>query len=107
MGDPARRQIGILINDISDRKQAALALQRQIQQEYLLNDINEDIRQSLDLEAVLARAVERSQVVLKSERVVVFRLVGSEEGQVIAESVGSEFAPILGSTIHDPCFSDR
>ncbi|MBD2112335.1 MULTISPECIES: PAS domain S-box protein [Cyanophyceae] len=107
MGDPARRQIGILFNDISDRKQAALALQRQIQQEYLLNDINEDIRQSLDLEAVLARAVERSRVVLESDRVVVFRLVGSEEGQVITESVGSEFAPILGSTIHDPCFSDR
>ncbi|MBD1876687.1 PAS domain S-box protein [Nodosilinea sp. FACHB-131] len=107
VGDPALRQIGILFSDISDRKQVALTLQRQIQQEYLLNDINEDVRQSLDLEAVLVRAVERSRAVLESDRVIVFRFVGSGAGQVIAESVGSEFVSIRSGTIHDLCFSDR
>jgi PAS domain S-box-containing protein len=93
--------------DITERKQATLTLQRQIQQEYLLNDINEDIRQSLDLEAVLARAVERSRAVLESDRVIVFRLMDNGEGKVIAESVGNGFVSILGSVIPGPCFGDR
>ncbi|HSM82562.1 MAG TPA: PAS domain S-box protein, partial [Nodosilinea sp.] len=93
--------------DITDRKQAELTLQQQVKQEYLLNNITEDIRRSLDLEAVLVRAVERSRAVLDSDRVIVFRFVSGGEGQVIAESVGNGFKPILGSTIHDPCFSDR
>ncbi|MBE9111269.1 PAS domain S-box protein [Nodosilinea sp. LEGE 07298] len=93
--------------DITVCKHVAVALQRQVQQEYLLNDITEDIRQSLDLEAVLARAVERSRAMLESDRVIVFRFGGNGEGQVIAESVGHGLRPILASTIHDPCFSDR
>lgn len=100
-------QITVVGQDVSDRKQAELTLRRQIQQEYLLNDITEDIRQSLDLEAVLARAVERSRAVLESDRVIVFRFGGSGEGTVIAESVGNGFRPILATAIYDPCFSDR
>jgi PAS domain S-box-containing protein len=93
--------------DITDRKQAEITLRQQSQQEYLLNDITQDIRQSLDLAAVLARTVERSRVVLQSDRVIVFRLLASGEGEVVAESVGDGFESILATTIYDPCFGDR
>ncbi|MGG6238634.1 response regulator [Nodosilinea sp. AN01ver1] len=58
-------QVTVVGQDISDRKQAELTLQRQIRQAHLLNDITEDICQSLDLEAVLARTVERSRALLE------------------------------------------
>ncbi|PZU98212.1 MAG: hypothetical protein DCF32_19820, partial [Leptolyngbya sp.] len=76
--------------DITERKQAELTLQRQVKQEYLLNNLTEDIRQSLDLEAVLVRAVERSRDVLENDRVIVFRFVGHGEGP---QTAGPEALP--------------
>lgn len=100
------RVVGIA-QDITDLKQAELTLRQQIQQEYLLADIAQDIRQSLDLHEVLSRTVERVRELLNTDRVVLFQFRPDWQGDVIMESVGVEWMPILSTTISDPCFRDR
>jgi len=104
-GEPVRLS-GINL-DISDRKHAELTLRKQIQQEYLLNEIAQDIRRSLNLNQVLASTVHRVRAFLEVDRVVIFRFRPDWQGDVIMESVGPEWTPILSTTIYDPCFHDH
>ncbi|HIK15665.1 MAG TPA: PAS domain S-box protein [Leptolyngbyaceae cyanobacterium M33_DOE_097] len=104
-GEPIRLS-GINL-DISDRKQAELTLQKQIQQEYLLNDIAQEIRRSLNLNDVLSSTVHRVRAFLEVDRVVIFRFRPDWQGDVIMESVEDEWTPILSTTISDPCFRDH
>jgi PAS domain S-box-containing protein len=96
-----------VIRDISTLKQAERSLKKQVQQEYLLADIAQDVRQSLELNQVLARAVGRVREWLECDRVIVFRFRPDWQGDVIMESVGDGWTAILSTTIGDPCFEDR
>jgi PAS domain S-box-containing protein len=95
------------LTDISNRKQAELALQQQLQREQLITDISQDIRRSLSLNNVLSRTVERVRQVLNTDRVIIFRFRPNGQGKVISESVGATWIPILSTIIADPCFNDR
>ncbi|MEB3291796.1 MAG: PAS domain-containing protein, partial [Synechococcales bacterium] len=93
--------------DITDRKQAELTVQKQIQQEYLLNDIAQEIRRSLNLNQVLSSTVQRVRAFLETDRVIIFRFNPDWAGEVIMESVGEAWTPILSTAVSDPCFRDR
>lgn len=107
IGAPENRQVAILFNDITDRKDAENTLQQQIRQEYLLNDIAQEIRQSLDLHHVLHTAVNRVREWLDCDRVVIFRFQPNWTGTVVMESVGDGWLALQTMTITDPCFDDR
>jgi PAS domain S-box-containing protein len=100
-------QVTTVAVDISDRKQAELALQQQIQQEQLLADISRDISQSLDLNHVLSRTVNRVRALLAADRVLIFRFRPDWQGDVIMESVSDQWSTILATTIVDPCLEER
>jgi PAS domain S-box-containing protein len=100
------RHLSNMVN-ISQRKQVQLTLQRQILREQIIIDISQDIRRSLELHEVLSRTVERVREVLNTDRVIVFRFRPDWQGDVISESVGADWTPILYTTISDPCFDDR
>jgi PAS domain S-box-containing protein len=93
--------------DITDLKQAELSLQQQIRQEHLLADIAQDIRNSLHLDKVLFRTVQRVREWLHTDRVIIFRFRPDWQGDVITESVGADWPSILSTTIYDPCFNER
>ncbi|HEY9648262.1 MAG TPA: PAS domain S-box protein [Chroococcidiopsis sp.] len=105
LGQPIR-VVGVVF-DITERKQSEFTLQQQIRQEYLLADMAQDIRQSLDLNDVLSRTVERVRQVLDTDRVVFFRFRPDWQGDIIMESVRETWEPLLNTTIFDPCFGDR
>jgi PAS domain S-box-containing protein len=94
-------------HDITERKQAKLKLQQQLSREQLIAEISQDIRRSLELNEVLSRTVERVRDLLTADRVIIFRFHPDWQGEVISESVGAEWTPILSTTISDPCFRDR
>lgn len=99
--------INVVVQDITERKQAELQLQQQIRQEYLLTEIAQEIRQSLDVDEVLSRTVHRVREYLNADRVIIFRFRPNWHGDVITESVRDGWTAILSTTIYDPCFSDR
>jgi PAS domain S-box-containing protein len=65
------------------------------------------IRQSLDLKQALSTAVHQVRHFLATDRVVVLRFRLSWSGMVLVESVGQEWASIMGKIFHDPCFADN
>lgn len=72
-----------LIQDLSDRKTAELALQRQAEREHTLWLITKRIRQTLDLNAILATAVEEVQRHLQVDRTLIFQFTASHAGAIV------------------------
>jgi PAS domain S-box-containing protein len=83
--------------DISDR----VRLRKQTQ---LSAEISQKIRQSLQLDEILATAVEEVQKLLGVDRVLIFRLEPDGSGTVVQEQVLSGYPAVMGSNIVDPCF---
>lgn len=92
--------------DITDRKQAELALQQQLKRERLVNSIQERIRSSLNLEEVLTMAVEEVRHFLSTDRTVIYRFNPDWSGFIAVESVAADTMPILGIDINDSCFRE-
>jgi light-regulated signal transduction histidine kinase (bacteriophytochrome) len=78
---------------------------RQTQRSQLFAEIALKIRQSLQPDEILQTAVAEVQKLLKSDRVIIFRLWSDGSGKVVQESVVNGFPIILGHNIYDPCFS--
>ncbi|MGL5941277.1 MAG: PAS domain S-box protein [Waterburya sp.] len=93
--------------DITERKQAELALQQQIAREHLLAKITQAIHQTLDVEQILQSGVDLVRQFLQTERVIIFHFQPDWSGKVVAESVVMESISILESEITDPCFGER
>lgn len=88
----------------------ALLLEKQraaTQQAQKLNQINAQIRKSLNIQDILTTAVEETRDALGSDRVIVYEFDRQWKGTVIAESVDSQWPKALGAEIADPCFADR
>ncbi|NJM90468.1 MAG: GAF domain-containing protein [Hydrococcus sp. RU_2_2] len=88
-----------------ERRKSEAELVRQTQRSQLFAEIALKIRQSLQPDEILQTAVTEVQKLLKSDRVLIFRLWRDGSGTVVQESVVNGFQAILGQNIHDPCFS--
>ena len=69
-----------------------------------LMEITKKLYTANNVAEVLQIITDKVQKVLNCDRVVVYSLQKPTFGQIIAESVISTLAPILGRTIDDPCF---
>jgi len=90
--------------DVTARKQAEVLRQQQIERERIVNQIAQQVRQSLNLQEILNTTVTEVRQFLQTDRVIVFRLEPDGNGKVVAESVGYEWVSILSTNIYDPCF---
>ncbi|HLO50330.1 MAG TPA: PAS domain S-box protein [Kamptonema sp.] len=93
--------------DITDRKQAEIALQQQLKLEKLMGTILDRIRSSLNLKEILKTAVEQVRQFLQTERTVIYRFNPDWTGVVVVESVESGWMPIIGLDIQDNCFIEQ
>ncbi|WP_019499681.1 response regulator [Pseudanabaena sp. PCC 6802] len=110
-GQPVR-MLGVAF-DISERKQleakrqqAELALQQQLRREQLIADIAGDIRQSLKLNDVLSRTVERIREVLNCDRVFIYRFHADWSGTIAIESVSDRYPAALQAEVEDLYFME-
>ncbi|WNZ43339.1 response regulator [Leptolyngbya boryana CZ1] len=90
--------------DITDRKQAEIALRQQAEKEQLTAAITLRIRQSLDLQEVLQATVDEVRHFLKTDRVLIYQLMSEQQGKVVVESVNSQWTSLLTQDIRDNCF---
>ncbi|MEG4343252.1 PAS domain S-box protein [Microcoleus sp. A003_D6] len=92
--------------DITQSKQAQVALRQQIERERLIAQIQSRIRSSLDLQDILNTTVAEVREFLATDRVLVFRFRPDWNGDVVVESVGEGWIPLKGMGIDDCCFAN-
>jgi PAS domain S-box-containing protein len=84
--------------EITRRRRAEILLQQQTDRERLVNQIAQHIRQSLDLDQVLATTVESVQQLLQADRVLIYRIGDDGTGCAIHETVLAPYPAVLGQT---------
>jgi len=57
-----------------------------------------------DIHDLLQIAIDTVRSLLQTDRVVIYRFLPDQDAVVAAESISSEFRPLLGELIYDPCF---
>ncbi|QFS46146.1 PAS domain S-box protein [Nostoc sphaeroides] len=80
---------------------------QQQEQQKLLGAIALDIRQSLNLQDILATSVQKVRQLLDADRVLLYQFTPQLRGSVVAESVLPQWTPILGVEIEDTCFQEN
>ncbi|HEY9735798.1 MAG TPA: diguanylate cyclase [Trichocoleus sp.] len=82
-------------------------LVKHTEQERLMGAIAYQIRQSLDLDAILDTTAIEVRKFLQVDRVVIYRFKADWSGVVTVESVAPGRLPILYTVIEDPCFREN
>lgn len=75
-----------LVQDLSDRKAAELALERKVEQDHTLWQITQRVRQTLDLQDILVTATDEVQRHLHVDRTLIFQFTSGHGGEVIQVS---------------------
>jgi PAS domain S-box-containing protein len=107
--DETGNLIGLVavITDITERKQAEMALQQQLKRERLVVAMLDRIRSSLNLEEVLTTAVEQVRQFLQTDRTVIYRFNPDWSGFVVVESVAKDRISLLNLNNIDGCFKEK
>ena len=95
-----------IVLDITARKEAELVRLQQAEREHLLRTLTHHIRQSLDIDQILLRAVEGVRHLLGADRVVICRIEEYSNSDTVTESVGIGWPALQGSHIQNPCFRE-
>ncbi|HEY9617614.1 MAG TPA: GAF domain-containing protein [Microcoleaceae cyanobacterium] len=95
----------IVFQDVTERIQAEAALRHQVEQERLIGQIAQRIRQSLELYEILNTTVAEVRQLLQTDRVIIYQFDSDWSGSVIVESVASGWRSMLGETLYDPCLA--
>ncbi len=99
-------EVLIIVRDVTERRRAEEELRSQNYRAYLLTAIALRIRQSLNLEEILATTVAEVRQFLEADRVMIYRFKPEWDGTVVVESVDSNWTPALGVEIQDTCFKE-
>jgi signal transduction histidine kinase/CBS domain-containing protein/ActR/RegA family two-component response regulator len=92
------------------RQQIEQTIRHQADREFVLREMTQRIRKSLELPIVFETAVREIRGFLETDRVAIFKFAANchhSQGEFVAESVTSEFKPIVGAKIHDPDFGQK
>lgn len=76
-----------LQSELQERQRAETKISQQLQQQTALGMIWQQIRQSLDLQDILAIVTQQVQVVFQCDRVIVFQLFADGRSQIVEEEV--------------------
>ncbi|MBD1885533.1 PAS domain S-box protein [Microcoleus vaginatus] len=78
-------------SELAIRKQTENAIALQLQRQRTLGAIAQEIRESLDINQILATVIPQVKEILQGDRIIVFRLFGDGRSQIVEEAVSSEF----------------
>jgi PAS domain S-box-containing protein len=98
----ALRMMGTIMA-INQRKHAQQLLQQQFEQQRLVVEMVNHIRQSFNLQEILQTTVDEVRQFLHIDRVIIFQFSPEWGGTVTVESVVDEAFAILPFDIYDPC----
>jgi PAS domain S-box-containing protein len=102
----ALRMTGTIMN-IDGRKQTETLLHHQFEQQRLLVEMKERIRQSLNLQDILQTTVEEVREFLQCDRALIFKIDSNYSGTVLVESVAPAWRAISSNHTYDPCIGQE
>ena len=85
-------------------------LQQQKNQEWLLREVTQRIRQSLDLQTIFKTSVEEVRQFLQADRVGIFKFYPEsnfDDGEIVAESVVNGYPSAIAIRVHDHTFGEN
>jgi PAS domain S-box-containing protein len=98
------RMAGTIVN-IDDRKETENLMHQQFEQQRLLMEMAQRIRQSLNLQDILQTTVEEVRQFLECDRALMFKIDSDSGGIVLVESVDPAWNTISSNSTYDPCIS--
>ncbi len=104
-GHLTAQELRLAVNGAVEAVQLHTQLHQRIERERLVAQIIRKIQQTLDLKEILQTTVEEVRQFLQTDRVLFFRLNPDGNGEVIAESVGTDWRSLLSVAIYDPCLA--
>ena len=102
--------ISAVKHDEAIRHQTETTIRQQAEREFVLREMTQRIRKSLQLPTIFETAVREIREFMQTDRVGIFKFSSKfnfVEGEFVAESVAANFESILGSKLHDPCFAEK
>ncbi|NEO54236.1 MAG: GAF domain-containing protein [Okeania sp. SIO3B5] len=98
------KQVAIQVGYALDQAFLLQQQQEATQQARLLSEISSRIRESLELEKIFQTTVEESLLLMKADRIVIYRFDDNWEGKIISESVRPNWSKIAEVETEVPCF---
>jgi PAS domain S-box-containing protein len=98
---------GYFSQEVALRRQTEELLRQRTDRERIVNQIAQDIRQSLDLAKVLETTVAEVQKFLKADRVLIYQIWPDGTGRAINESVLPTYRSILGCSFPEEVFPQQ
>jgi GAF domain-containing protein len=95
------------LSQIQECDRLRAELQKAAKWQQLLPKIEQKLQASRNRLEVLQITVNQTQELLQCDRVLVYSLMNSSQGKIIAEATQSTLASLMGRTIYDPCFDYR
>lgn len=87
-------------------RQPQMLLQQQLEQQRLVMEVSQRIRRSLNVADILQTTVEEVRQFLQTDRVIILQFNNHWQGNIVVESVGTEWHAILSAQIQDSCFGE-
>jgi PAS domain S-box-containing protein len=94
-------------SELAIRKQTEKAIALQLQRQRTLGAIAQQIRESLDINQILATVTQQVKEILQGDRTIVIRLFGNGRSQIVEESVLTEFSAIKNLHWDDQLWSQE
>jgi PAS domain S-box-containing protein len=95
------------IHRLLDRFAIFNELERSQQQEALIAEISQRVRQSLELDQIYEAIVQEVKNFLKADRTVIYKFNPNMSGTIVAEAVDPPWESSLHKNIIDTCFRDN
>ncbi|MFM7405481.1 MAG: GAF domain-containing protein, partial [Cuspidothrix sp.] len=94
----------LLKRQISQKRTAENILRQQTKRELLVNQIAQNIRQSLNLDQVLVTTVAEVKQFLQADRVLIYRIWDDGTGSAITETISENYPALLNQTFPEEVF---
>ena len=92
----------VRVTDITDRKRTEEALRESVQRERAIARAIQRMRQTLDIETIFTATTEELRQLIDCDRVLIYQFNSDWSGEVVSESVGSEWISLLQEQANNP-----
>ena len=97
----------VRVTDITERKQAEEALRESVERERAIAKAIQRIRQTLDIKTIFTATTSELRQLLDCDRVLIYRFNSDWSGEIVSESVGSEWISLLQEQANNPNLTQR